>query len=85
VDGTFYDMYVIKFHAPHLYTWAGYVPMDETVLLAIPTGSAAGTAIEALLTAAWGAPHDFSPVDLVTTTVPTTTGPTTTSTTTLIP
>lgn len=83
-DGEFYDMYVLKFKSPELYTWAGYVFQDETVILAVPNGSAAATDLETLLTVKFGAPTDYSVVDISTTTTTSTTSSTTTTTTTTL-
>jgi hypothetical protein len=80
-DGTAYDTYYIRFNEYDKaeYNWGDYIHEDATVIIAVPTGSAFGIAIEAVLVAALGAVS--SDVECVTTTS-TTAGPTTTTTST---
>lgn len=56
VDAAFYDMYYIKYKMPQNLAWISGTPMDETSIIAIPTGAAAD--IEAILTALFGAPEN---------------------------
>lgn len=85
VDGTFYDMFVIKFKSPDLNTWAATVPQDETVIMFVPTGTSASSNLETLLEAYNGDFDDHSQSMLTTTTTTSTTSTTTTTTTTLFP
>jgi len=84
-DGTTYDTYYIRFneYAKSAYVWGDYVKEDSTVIIAAPQNLAAG--IEAILTAALGAPADESGTIVSTTTSTTTVWPSTSTTTTLIP
>ena len=84
-DGTTYDTYYIRFneYAKAAYVWGDYVKEDSTVIIAAPQSLAAG--IEAILTAALGAPTDESGDIVSTTTSTTTVWPSTSTTTTLIP
>jgi hypothetical protein len=84
-DGTTYDTYYIRFneYAKAAYVWGDYVKEDSTVIIAAPQNLAAG--IEAILTAALGAPADESGTIVSTTTSTTTVWPSTSTTTTLIP
>lgn len=83
--GTYYDTYYIKYYPfdEFLATWNPGVAQDATVIIAFPTGT--GTTFETLITAALGAPTDFSGTNPTTTTTTSTTSTSTTSTTTLIP
>lgn len=87
VDGTYYDLYVLKFkdYKDQQTTWAGYVPLDSTILIAIPTGT--GATLEAILNAHIGTNvEDKSGYNVTTTTTTSTTSSTTsTTTTTLFP
>lgn len=55
-SGTTYDTYYIKFNEydKSAYAWADYIKEDSMVIIAVPSGSAAATAIEAVLEAALG-------------------------------
>lgn len=83
--GTFYDTYYIKFYAQddHQTSWNPAVVMDNTVIVAFPTGT--GGAFETLITGYLGAPTDQSALNSTTTTTTSTTSTSTSSTTTLIP
>lgn len=52
-DATFYDTYCIKFKSPDLTTWKDEGVQDETVIIAVPTGT--GTVLETFLNAYFGA------------------------------
>lgn len=56
-DGTNYSTFYIKFNDldRHAQNWSDYVPMDSTVIIAVESGSAAETAIEAVLESDLGA------------------------------
>ena len=56
-DGTVYDTYYIKFNDVNKSsdTWGDYVKQDSMVIIAVPKGSAASTAIQAVLVAGLGA------------------------------
>lgn len=49
--GTVYDTYYIKFNEydKAAYNWGDYIKEDSMVIIAVPTGSAFGTALETLL------------------------------------
>lgn len=83
--GTFYDTYYIKYYAQddHQTSWNPAVVMDNTVIIAFPTGT--GGAFETLITGYLGAPTDQSALNSTTTTTTSTTSTSTSSTTTLIP
>lgn len=85
-DGTTYDTYYIKFNEydKSAYQWGDYIKEDSTVIIAVASGSAAATAIEAVLEAALGAVADNNAC-VTTTSTTTTVWPTTTTTSTLIP
>ncbi len=89
VDGTFYDLYYIKFRAADLgneTAWQDGVVQDETVIVAFEAGE--GSAFETVLVAALGAAENVTGTDITTTTTTSTTSTSTTSTTsttTLIP
>jgi len=78
--GTTYDTYYIKFNEydKSAYVWGDYVKEDATVIIAVEAGSAAATAIEAVLEGALGAVTS----DNICLTTTTTAAPTTTTTTT---
>lgn len=80
--GTTYDTYYIKFRDFDVSTetWGDYVRLDSMVIIAVPTGSAFATALEAVLVAGLGAVAADNTV--YTTTTTTTAAPTTTTTTT---
>lgn len=48
----FYDTYVLKFNSPDLTNWSGESRQDETVIIAVPTGT--GADIEAFLLGYFG-------------------------------
>lgn len=54
--GTVYDTYYIKFNelGKDAYNWGDYVMQDSMVIVAVPTGSAFGTAFETLLESGLG-------------------------------
>lgn len=79
-DGTFYDMYVIRYLNPEVHTYGDYAVQDETSIIYVPTGEAA--ALETLLETYLGTFEDKSAPDISTTTTTTTTSSTTTTTTT---
>lgn len=82
-DGTTYDLYVIKAREfDQQNTWGEFVPLDFTVLLAIPASAQA--TMKTVLSTKLGAPKDNSCVDVPTSTS-TTTSSTTSSTTTTQP
>lgn len=56
-DGTNYSTFYIRFHDLDRTSqnWGDYVPMDSTVIVAVESGSAAETAIEAVLESDLGA------------------------------
>lgn len=86
VDGTFYDIFYIKFVGTDFAqetNWQDAIVQDNIVMVAFPTGT--GGAFETILTAALGAPDDKSGVNITTTTTTTGTTTTTTTTSTLIP
>lgn len=86
VDGTFYDLYYIKYIPHDQYDerlWQDAVQMTSTVIVAFPAGQ--GSNFETILTAALGAPVDKTGVNITTTTTTSTTSTTTTTTTTLLP
>jgi hypothetical protein len=80
--GTSYDTYYIKFNEydKAAYSWGDYIKEDSMVILAVAAGSAAGTAIEAVLEAALG--EVAADNTCITTTTSTTSSTSTTSTTT---
>lgn len=80
--GASYDTYYIKFNEydKAAYQWGDYIHEDSMVILAVEAGSAAGTAIEAVLEAALGAVAADN--TCITTTTSTTSSTSTTSTTT---
>ena len=55
-SGTTYDTYYIKFNEydKSAYAWGDYIKEDSMVIIAVESGSAAATAIEAVLEAALG-------------------------------
>lgn len=83
--GTNYTTYYIKFNEydKSAYVWGDYIPLDSMVIIAVETGSAAATALEAILEAALGTVADNN--TCITTTTTTTVAPTTTTTTTVAP
>jgi len=83
-DGTTYDTFYIKFsdYDKAQNNWGDTVPIDSTVIIAVPQSLTAG--IEAILEAALGAVAGDGTC-ITTTTTTSTTSTTTTSTTTLIP
>lgn len=60
-DGTVYDTYYIKFNDVNKSndSWGDYVKQDSMVIIAVPTGSAASTAIQTVLVAGLGAVTSF--------------------------
>lgn len=84
-DGTIYDTYYIKFNEyfKGAYNWGDYVERDSMVIIAVESGSAMATALEAVLVAGLGAVSADNVC--VTTTSTTTVAPTTTTTTTVAP
>jgi hypothetical protein len=86
-DGTYYDTYYIKFNewdkADN--NWGDKVNEDSMVIIAVPTGSAAASALEAILVAGLGAVTAKNTCATTTTTTSTTSLTTTTTTTILIP
>ena len=56
-NGTVYDTFYIKFNNVDKSsdTWGDYVKQDSMVIIAVPTGSAASTAIQSVLVAGLGA------------------------------
>jgi hypothetical protein len=86
--GTNYDTYYIKFNEydKAAYVWGDYIKEDSTVIIAVASGSAAATAVEAVLEAALGTVSSINGVCLTTTSTTTSVPPSTTTTTsTLIP
>lgn len=84
LDGYFYDLYYIKCkQLDQQSTWASYVAEDFTVIVAFQAGQ--GAAFETVLTAALGAPKNYSGLDISTTTTTSTSSTTTTTTSTLTP
>lgn len=85
-DGTTYDTYYIKFNEydKSAYQWGDYIYEDATVIIAVASGSAAATAIEAVLVAGLG-PVAGDNSCITTTSTTTTVWPSTTTTSTLIP
>lgn len=85
-DGTTYDTYYIKFNEldKSAYAWGDYIKEDATVIIAVESGSAAATAIEAVLVAGLGAVTADNSC-ITTTSTTTTVWPSTTTTSTLIP
>lgn len=85
-DGTTYDTYYIKFNEydKSAYQWGDYIKEDSTVIIAVESGSAAATAIEAVLVAGLGAVTADNSC-ITTTSTTTTIWPSTTTTSTLIP
>lgn len=81
-DGTVYDTYYIKFDEYDKDTWGAVVPIDETVIIAVPTASAFATALETVLEAGLGTVTADNTCVTTTTTTTTTTSSTTTTTTT---
>jgi len=83
VDGTTYDTYYIKFNTydRSANNWGAFLKEDSTVVIAVESGSAFGTALENALEGALGNVVDDSGVCLTTTST-TTVAPTTTTTTT---
>lgn len=79
--GTYYDTYYLKFKEEDNISFEDASDQDETVIIAVPTGT--GTALEAILVAFAGAVTDYSATDRTTTTTTSTTSTTTTSTTTI--
>lgn len=85
-DGAIYTTFYIKFNEldKSAYNWGDYIPQDQMVIIAVVTGSAEQTALEAILEAALGNAVDDNAC-ITTTTTTSTTSTTTTSTTTLRP
>jgi hypothetical protein len=56
-DGIVYDTFYIKFneHDRSAYQWGDFVKQDSMVIIAVPSGSAAATAIQTVLVAGLGA------------------------------
>lgn len=83
-DGTLYDTYYIKFDEYDRVnnTWGDYVDEDETVIIAVESGSAMATALETVLEAALGTVTSDNTCITTTTTTTTSTSSTTTTTTT---
>lgn len=75
-----YDLYYIRFNEYNraAYNWGDYIPIDETVIIAVPQGSGLATELEAVLVAALGAVTS----DQICLTTTTTAAPATTTTTT---
>jgi hypothetical protein len=75
-DGTAYDTYYIKFNDLDRTAgnWGDYVPMDSTVIIAVPTGTQIATDLETALETALGTVVDNGAV-CITTTSTTTTSP----------
>ena len=86
-DGTTYSTYYIKFNEldKSAYQWGDYIKEDSTVIIAVESGSAAETAIEAVLVAGLGAVTSVNGACVTTTSTTTTVWPSTTTTSTLIP
>ncbi len=86
-DGTSYDTYYIKFNEldKSAYQWGDYIYEDSTVIIAVESGSAIATAIEAVLVAGLGAVSADNLPCVTTTSTTTTIWPSTSTTTTLIP
>ena len=86
-DGTTYDTYYIKFNEYDKanYVWGDYIKEDSTVIIAVPSGSAVATAIEAVLVAGLGAVAGDNACITTTSTTTSEPAPTTTTTSTLIP
>ena len=86
-DGTNYDTYYIKFNEydKSAYQWGDYIKEDSTVIIAVPSGSAVATAIEAVLVAGLGAVAGDNACITTTSTTTSEPAPTTTTTSTLIP
>lgn len=83
--GTVYDIYTLKFdELLQDDSWTPNLKEDETVILAVPTGSLS-SGLTTVLTAYLGAPIDVSGPVITTTTTTSTTSTTTTSTTLAIP
>lgn len=80
--GTYYDTYYLKFQEPTNDNWADVSGQDETVIIAVPTGT--GSGLEAILVAFAGAVTDYSATDRTTTTTTSTTSTTTTTTSTVL-
>lgn len=80
--GTFYDQYVLEFETPDKYTWAGYVPQDERVIIFVPSGET--STLETMLVTKFGAIENKSAPNITTTTTTSTTSSTTTSTSTTL-
>jgi len=76
-----YDLYYIKFNLMNkdAYNWGDYIPIDETVIIAVPQSSELHTALEAVLVAALGAVTSDQICVTTTTAAPATTTTTTTS------
>lgn len=81
--GTNYDTFYIKFNDYNAMTqnWGDYVPEDNLVIIAVESGSAMETALEAVLEAALGSVAADNTC-VTTTSTSTTAAPTTTTTTT---
>jgi hypothetical protein len=86
-DGTTYDTYYIKFNEydKAAYSWGDYIKEDSTVIIAVASGSAVATAIEAVLVAGLGAVAGDNACITTTSTTTSEPAPTTTTTSTLIP
>lgn len=85
--GTSYDTYYIKFNGldRSAQNWGAYLSEDSLVIIAVPSGSAFATALEAVLVAGLGAVVDDNTCITTTTTTSSAPTTTTTSTSTLIP
>lgn len=80
VDGTFYDLYFIKFNFAQDNQWNPAPTLDETVIIAVPTGE--GASLETLLETYLGTAVDESAEEITTTTTTSTTSTSTTTSTT---
>lgn len=83
-DGTNYDTFYIKFNEFNKseYIWGDYIPEDSMVIIAVESGSAMETALEAVLEAALGTVAADNTCLTTTSTTTTSTSSTTTTTTT---
>ena len=83
VDGTYYDLFFLKFKHFEDDTWYQGALLDSTVIIAVPTGT--NSAIETLLETYLGAAAEYTGTDVTTTTTTSTSSTTTTTTTVLQP
>lgn len=84
VPGTYYDFYFLEYEPfGVIQSWASYVHQTSAVVLIVPNGQTA--TLEALLTAAIGAPENKSAANVTTTTSTSTSSTTSTSTTVIVP